>query len=611
MTAEHGNPAREDWQERIYRRSDQAETTTGERLRAPEGLRLTPGAGLVTVDWEPTDGAIGYIVYRADHRDGPYVALDHGGSDVLAVPAFPYADAVAPGREYWYAVAATRDSDADPGPRCAPVAATVPEGPAAPVTARIDVTAATSRLSRVWRMIGSERLQQLWLDKDAAGNPVGEEFHAALEQAHDQLGVEFVRAHALFHDDVGVFSMTDAGPQFDFTGVDDLLDRLAALQIRPILELSFMPRDLARDPEATVFTYRGIISPPRDWELWGQLNARLAEHVVERYGIDEVAQWGFEVWNEPDLEVFWTGTRDEYFRLYDVAARAVKAVDSRLRVGGPATAAVDWVEEFVRHVADANSPLDFLTTHTYGNAPVDLRPTLQRYGLSDVEIWWTEWGVGHTHFAPIHDSVFGAPFVLRGFKAAQGCVDYLAYWVVSDHFEELGRPPRLFHGGFGLLTVGNLRKPRYWAVRLAEELGDLVLDCKLDGDGAGSLVDSWPTLHDDGTVDVLLWNACADAGRFRGDPTLDRVVRLEVSGLARSGYRTSVSRVDAEHSNIVAGFPAGLDWPDAQLWADLRRRDQLDVDELGTSSPHGGTVEVELTLPMPGVARLRLQPDGA
>ena len=574
-----------------------------------QGLRLTAGAGLVTVRWDAVERAVGYVIYRADSADGEFVPLEHGGSDVLAVPHFPYADAdVVPGRTYHYAVAAMRDVEAEPGPRCAPGAVTVPDGPAGPVRARVDASAGVGRLSRVWRMLGSERLQQLWLEKDEAGNPVGAEFTAALRQAHDELGTRYIRAHAIYHDDVGVFSLRDGEPHFDFSGVDDILDRLKAVGIRPILELSFLPRDLASDPEATAFTYQGYISPPRDWTLWSELNARLARHVIERYGVDEVAQWGFEVWNEPDLDVFWTGTKEEYFRLYEVAARAIKAVEPRLRVGGPATAAVHWIEDFLRHASAADAPLDFLSTHTYGNAPLDLRPALRRFGLSDVEIWWTEWGVGHTHFAPVHDSVYGAPFVLRGLKAAQDSVDYLAYWVVSDHFEELGRPPRLFHGGFGLLTVGNLRKPRYWAVRLAEELGDDLLRCELDGDGAGSLVDGWASAHADGTIDVLLWNGCATAAKFRGDPALDRVVSIEVTGLAREAYQLGVARVDAEHSNIAAGYPTELDWPDQRLWNDLRARDQLHVDDLGRATTDDGALSVQLALPMPGVVRLRLEP---
>ena len=105
--------------------------------------------------------------------------------------------------------------------------------------------------------------------------------------------------------------------------------------LRPVVELSFMPRDLARDPGQTVFSYGAIISPPRDWDRWGDLVGALAAHLVQRYGADEVTgHWAFEVWNEPNLDVFWSGTREEYFRLYDVSARAIKSVHPGLRVGG-------------------------------------------------------------------------------------------------------------------------------------------------------------------------------------------------------------------------------------------------------------------------------------
>ena len=330
-------------------------------------------------------------------------------------------------------------------------------------------------------MVGSERLSQLYTPG------VGEEFAEALALARDELGATRVRAHAIFHDDLGVYRFGE----HDFTTVDAVYDRVLELGLRPVVELSFMPRELAEDPEATVFEYGAGISVPHDWEAWGALCGALAAHLVERYGIDEVAQWGFEVWNEANLEVFWTGTRDEYFRLYDLAVEAVKAVDERLLVGGPATAAAGWIPDFLDHVVGTGAPLDFLTTHTYGNLPLDIRESLRVRGLHDVEVWWTEWGVTPTHFYAISDTVFSATFLLHGMKSAQGRADALAYWVVSDHFEELGRPPALLHGGFGLLTVGNLRKPRWWALALAQQLGDELLPLTLAGDGAGTLVDGW------------------------------------------------------------------------------------------------------------------------
>ncbi len=109
---------------------------------------------------------------------------------------------------------------------------------------------------------------------------------------------------------------------------------------------------------------------------------------------------------------------------------------------------------------------------------------LARYERAGTPIWWTEWGVTPTHFNEVSDAVFAGAFLLRGMKSAMGRIESLAYWVVSDHFEELGRPPELLHGGFGLRTVGELRKPRWWALAMMERLGNHRLAVSSSGDGA-------------------------------------------------------------------------------------------------------------------------------
>ncbi|GAB3591873.1 hypothetical protein GCM10027446_11300 [Angustibacter peucedani] len=603
--------AKADWDERIYRRTE-AGSGTDVVLPAPADLVATAGQGHVALSWSPVDGAAGYVVSRATSPDGEFTVLDHGNSDVPPVPDPWYSDAgVETGTAYSYRVQATPAADLEPGEPTEPVTATPTAESAAPLAVQVDAGDVTGRLQRVWEMVGSERLSQLWLERDDNGNPVGAEFDAALRQAHAELGVKRVRAHAIFHDDVDVLTWPEGGqPQFHFDGVDRIVDQVLATGIRPVLELGFMPKDLASDPSKTCFQYEGIVSPPTDWQVWADLNGALARHLVERYGIDEVAGWGFEVWNEPNLEVFWTGTKLEYLRLYEEAARAIKAVDDRLLVGGPATAASEWVEDICAYCAERDVPLDFVSTHTYGNAPVDVHPSLRRHGFDKAQVWWTEWGVGHTHFHPVHDTAFAAPFVLHGYKSAQDRVDALAYWVVSDHFEELGRPPRLLHGGFGLLTVGNLRKPRYWAVALAEQLGDEVVASRVSGDGATTLVETWATRHDDGTVDVLLWNVCPDATQHAGRDDLARTIALQVDGLAAAAYDATVARVDNEHSSIDAHVASDTVWPDAAEWERLRGLDVLHTEDVDATVTPDGRLELELRLPMPGIARLRLAPRG-
>ncbi|MBA3780110.1 MAG: xylan 1,4-beta-xylosidase [Chloroflexi bacterium] len=559
-------------------------------------------------------GASGYLVHRAETPDGPFGILDHLSGDVLAVPGPPYADTTGvPSETYRYTVSSLAFIEAGSGELSTPIEA-ASRGVGSPhVRVEVDASAAAGTLDRLWRpMIGSEHLSLLAYGRGPGDRLIGQEVEEALRLARSELGVRAVRAHAILHDELRVYREVDGRPVYDFARIDEIYDRVMELGLRPIVELSFMPHDLAADPSKTVFQYRAIVSPPKDWARWGELVGELARHLVERYGIDEVSRnWAFEVWNEANLEVFWSGTREEYIRLYDVAARAIKAVDSRLRVGGPASAAAGWIPPLLEHVAREGVPIDFLSSHTYGSPPLDLHATAERYGLAHLPAWWTEWGVSPRHNGDVNDLSFGAPFICRSMKALQGRAEAIAYWVISDHFEELGWPGRLFHGGFGLLTVGNLRKPRFWALALLERLDDELVACQLSGDGAGSVVDGLASRAADGRIKVLLWNGTLDQGKTLGEPLLSRRVDLAVSGLGSGSLELSHWRVDEAHSNIrhVWERLAGGDWPDEAGWKALKAADKLDeLEPTRVVDAVDGSIELSFELPMPAVSMLELRP---
>jgi xylan 1,4-beta-xylosidase len=312
--------------------------------------------------------------------------------------------------------------------------------------------------------------------------------------------------------------------------------------------------------------------------------------------------------------VFWSGTPEEYLQLYDVTAAAVRSVDDRLAVGGPSSAAAGWVEELLAHAARTGSPVDFVTTHTYGSPPLDFRPMLERYDRPGTPIWWTEWGVTPTHFNEVSDTVFSGTSLAKGMLSSMGRIEALSYWVVSDHFEELGRPPSLLHGGFGLRTVGELRKPRWWALAMLERLGPTRLPVSWSGDGGGSLVEAVGATGN-GRVEVMAWNLTLDQTKADGAAALARSVDVEVTGLTPGAtYRLTHERVDEHHSNVASVWRRlrddGQEWPTDEQWAELREADRLEhlEPERDVTADGAGVVRVETELPMPAMSLLALRP---
>ena len=612
MTETRG--ARADWEARIGIRSDAEAGLELPVLSAPMGLRAQAGRGQVTLDWERVDGAAGYLIERAPSPDGPWELLEIGEPEVRPVPHPPFTDTSGtPGHPAWYrvtAAASVKDYDQQ---RSDAVAATPAPSGNAEIEIEVRANRAVGPIHRPWRpMIGSEHLSQLESEEKSGGRPIGAEFADALRAAHEELRVEAVRAHAILNDDLGTYREVDGEVVLDFEGIDRVYDRVLGLGLRPIVELSFMPRDLASDPSKTVFEYGAIVSPPRDWDRWTTLIAELTRHLLDRYGRDEVRTWAFEVWNEANLDVFWSGSRDEYLRLYDTSVRAVKGVDDQLVVGGPASAAGKWVDELLGHCAASGSPIDFVSTHTYGNAPLDLRPIAARHGYPGLPQWWTEWGAHATHFNPVHDSPWSGAYLVRGMASAMGRTEALAYWTISDHFEELGRPPRLLHGGFGLLSVGNLRKPRWWGLWMLEQLLDERVESVVRGDGAGDMVQAIGS-RDDGTrLTIVAWNGTVDVSKAGGDPLLDRDASLRITGLDGDRYRLRHRRLDEHHSNVVRDWQAmggDADWPTAEQWAALHRRNVLDEFEpVRDVTADRGAVELRFALPMPSISLIELEP---
>jgi len=322
-----------------------------------------------------------------------------------------------------------------------------------------------------------------------------ESYRRDLDTVRKATGFEYVRFHGIFDDDMGVYD-EDAGghPVYNFSYVDQVYDGLLKHHIRPFVELGFMPKKLAATPVLHPFWYKPSPSPPIDYAKWDGLISAFANHLIERYGIEEVSKWYFEVWNEPNID-FWAGEPKQatYFELYDHTARALKAVSSRLRVGGPSTAQAAWADAFIRHVAEADVPADFVSTHVYANdtsedvfgkneqlrrdqmvclAVKKVHEQITSSAKPHLPLIWSEYNASYKNEPDITDAPFMAPWLADTIAKCDGLVDVMSYWSFSDVFDEQGVVRQPFYGGFGLVAEGGIPKPAYNAFQLLHKLGN-------------------------------------------------------------------------------------------------------------------------------------------
>jgi len=402
-----------------------------------------------------------------------------------------------------------------------------------------------------------------------------------LRVVRSECGFRYVRMHGLLTDDMGVYREDGSGkPIYNWQYIDRLYDFLIGIGMKPFVELSFMPRDLASG-DKTIFWWKGNVTPPKSYDKWAGLIRNLVLHFQERYGHDEVASWYFEVWNEPDLrDAFFTGTREEYFKLYEVTARAIKDVSPDYRVGGPATAMGKYDAPFIVFCHDNHVPLDFISSHSYGVRGGYLDETGQRGTVIDADpgsvidrmvgeramidrspepglpLHFTEWSSAYTPTDYLHDTYQQASFILSKVKGAHRSVASMSYWVFTDIFEESAPRMTPFHGGFGLINYEDLRKPAFYAFKFLNQLGERELR---NGDAA-----SWVCRGADGSVQALFWDytpivppaGINDQEFYRHErPAGSRgPVTLRLDGLPAGRYRVEVTRTGYRSNDVFTGY---------------------------------------------------------
>ena len=402
-----------------------------------------------------------------------------------------------------------------------------------------------------------------------------------LSTVQDEIGFKYLRMHGILNDEMAVYDEDKNGnPIYNFQYVDALYDALLKMHIRPFVELTFMPTKLAGGT-TTVFWWKGNTSLPKDQKKWAGLMRALIAHWKERYGEEEITQWYYEVWNEPDIRGFFPHPLEDYFELYKTTSEAIRAECAKCRIGGPATA-VPYASEqaFEKWIIANPAPIDFIALHAYGveqgfldedgTAGTIIDPNPERVSgrmrhsrelmnetpLKNLQLHFTEWSSSYTPTDYMHDQYHQASFILNVVKRATPYVDSMSYWTFTDIFEENGPRFTPFHGGFGMLNLQGIKKPSFHAFKFLSRLGDT--------DVQSNDAQSWVTKSKDGSVQALVWDYSpvvppkgqTDQVFYKNElPTTAKGnLSLDIAGLTNGKYRLDIYQIGYKANDPFSAY---------------------------------------------------------
>ncbi|MBC8128199.1 MAG: hypothetical protein H8M99_13745 [Gloeobacteraceae cyanobacterium ES-bin-144] len=459
-----------------------------------------------------------------------------------------------------------------------------------------------------------------------------------LAMCHKEIGLKHVRAVGIFDDEMWVFDKNPAhffdekkrdSKRVNWRAPFYIFDSLVQMGISPVVTTCFTPDEMKTN-EKTAFDTKANISPPRDWKEWEDFVKEFVRGLVDRYGIQVVRNWYFEVWNEPNLDGFWTGGKEGYLKMYQVVYGAIKSVDPSLRVGGPSAARTEWLQEFLDYGANSNCMPDYIIGHIYNNdsagggalSPFDgpqqdrenkspnyvagitrgARKILDEASFKG-EFHMNEWGLSWHPFAPVRETANEAAFIVKTMSEVSQLADYFAYWCLSDIYNQVGYGRETFHGNYGMISMDGLKKPNYFAHQLLCLLGDK----KVPHTGA-NLSDqhnAFVTRNNQG-LQALFY--AFDINYKAGDAPGSCQVEIDLpDGIDLEKVR--FHKIDAKHNNIVTS------WNEMGSSAHLKKDELLHLQGINQLTADNKGVKIEKTakghkavfaMQNPGVAMLEV-----
>jgi xylan 1,4-beta-xylosidase len=458
----------------------------------------------------------------------------------------------------------------------------------------IDVSHKSSKLQHKWK-----NLMTIGKAKECLYTEVQDH----LRRVKNVTDFRYLRFHGLFDDEMMVYGENELGePEFNFLYTDKLFDFLQSIGVKPFVELGFMPGELAENSDETVFYKKSIISKPKDIEKWNLLVRNFIIHYENKYGIDELQQWYFEFWNEPDFYVFWRGTFEEYCQLYKNTYVTIKELNPSYRVGGPSIVSInnsDWLQQFLDFCMSENCLPDFISFHCYMHEELDinkkkkltdegtfefgyisrdedflkhkintLKQILAEKKMEDVEIHLTEWNSTAFHRDLTNDTSYKAAFVVKNLLENMDSIGGFGFWTASDLIEEQRAAIPTFHGGLGLITNTSIPKPAYYAYEFLGKLGNQLIAA---GEGyfmtksrKGYQIILYHYCHYDRLYCMNQHANIDSKNRYNVFLNRDDIqIKLTLSGMEKGTYRINQHQLNRDHGSafdkwVEMGTPESL-----------------------------------------------------
>ena len=363
---------------------------------------------------------------------------------------------------------------------------------------RLSAGTETQNLKHTWRNV---------MTVGSASDLLTTDIQSMVTRMRREIGFQYIKFNGILSDDLHVYNqLPDGRPVYNFAYIDKVFDFLVSVGLKPIIQLSFMPALLAKDPQRRLFNY--LVSEPVSLSDWSKLVRAVVDHLLHRYA-DAVYTWHFCVWTQPDTptDLYGFSSTEAFYAFYHSTYRAVKDCDNALSFGTPPTYYIveegftNWYIPFLEWCKEHNCMPDFLNFYYYDTALADrqknkdsifgfvysmtlrdtpdgfrdfvnqVRSEREQLGLKKTPIFLTEWNNTPSQEDLLNDTCFKSCYIVKNILENYDRLDSFAYWSLTDWMGEAPLPKELFFGGLGLFTVNGIPKASYYALWLLRQLG--------------------------------------------------------------------------------------------------------------------------------------------